>query len=224
MKASPPAKLGILGGTFDPVHFGHLRTAEEVGQALGLEKVFLIPAASPPHKSKEPVTPFRHRLAMARLGVSASATLEVLDLEGRREGPSYSFDTLRQLKSHYGKTAVIYFVVGSDAFLDIHSWKDYEKLFDYAHFVLIPRPGNDIETLRDFILGLGASPNSPGGNDVFTVSSGNQIIIYQSTLLAISATNIRRLAGSGRSIAFLVPESVRDYICEKELYRVHGKS
>ncbi len=224
MKASAPAKLGILGGTFDPIHFGHLRTAEEVGQALDLEKIFLIPAASPPHKSNEPVTPFYHRLAMVRLGVEPSAILEALDLEGRRAGPSYSFDTLRQLKSQYGTTADIYFMVGSDAFLDIRTWKGYGELFDYAHFVLIPRPSYDIEALRDFIFGLGASLNQAGAEDVYTMSSGNRVIIYRSTLIAISATNIRRLAGSGRSIAFLVPEAVRNYIYEKGLYRVHGKS
>ncbi|MFZ0451790.1 MAG: nicotinate-nucleotide adenylyltransferase [Desulfatiglandaceae bacterium] len=216
--------MGILGGTFDPIHFGHLRTAQEVGHAMGMEKVFLIPAASPPHKSGEPVTAFRHRLAMARLGVEPSDILEVLDLEGRRAGPSYSLDTLRQLKSQFGPTADICFMLGSDAFLDIRTWKGYEKLFDYAHFVLIPRPGYDIETLRDFIFALDASMEQTGEKDIYTMPSGNRVIICKSTLIDISATNIRRLAGSGQSITFLVPEAVRNYILEKGLYRAHGKS
>jgi len=224
LKTSQPAKMGILGGTFDPIHFGHLRTAEEVGHALGMEKIFLIPAASPPHKSIGPVTPFRHRLAMARLGVESSAILEVLDLEGKRSGPSYSFDTLKQLKFQYGPIADIYFLLGSDAFLDIRTWKDYGKLFDYAHFVLIPRPGCDIESLRGFILGLDESVQRAGEGDAYLMPSGNRVMIYKSTLIDISATNIRRLAGSGQSIAFLVPEAVRNYICEKGLYRSHGKS
>lgn len=214
-------KIGILGGTFDPIHFGHLRTAEEIGQGLGLHKVYLIPAASPPHKTRELVSSFPHRMAMVRLGVQESSMLDVLDLEGRRPGLSYSYDTLRQLKSLFGGESQIYFLVGSDAFLDIRTWKDYRRLFHYAHFVIVPRHGNDIGTLKAFISELDISIEPAGEQNVYVADSGNRIIIFESTLMDISGTHIRHMVGSGKSIAFLVPHSVRAYILKKGLYRPH---
>jgi len=221
VKKTATPKIGILGGTFDPVHFGHLRTAEEIGQELGLERVYLIPAASPPHKMHDPVTPFDHRLAMVRLGVRESTLLEALDLEGRRAGLSYSSDTLQELKSRFGMNAEIFFLVGSDAFLEIRTWKSYRKLFDYAHFVLIPRAGYDLETLHHFIVGLGQSVKKQQDKNVYTMPSGNHVMIYQSTLMDISGTGIRDMVRRGKSITFLVPEAVRTYILREGLYRFH---
>lgn len=221
MKKAVPAKIGVLGGTFDPIHFGHLRTAEEIGQELGLERVYLIPAASPPHKMHDPVTPFDHRLAMVRLGVQESALLEALDLEGRRAGLSYSSDTLKELRLRLGMNTEIFFLVGNDAFLEIRTWKNCRKLFDYAHFVLIPRAGYTLETLDDFILGLDPSVKKQQNKDVYTMSSGNHVIIYKSTLMDISGTGIRDMVRRGKSITFLVPEAVRSYISAEGLYKVH---
>jgi len=217
----PAAKIGILGGTFDPVHFGHLRTAEEIGQLLGLQKVYLIPAASPPHKMRGPVSSFEHRMAMVRLGIQESSILDALDLEGRRPGLSYSFDTLKELKSRFGENSELYFLVGSDAFLDIRTWKGYEKLFDYSHFIVIPRPGLDMETLETFVLELNPSIKKMKGKNVYTMPSGNHVIIQKSTLMDISGTKVRNMVSSGKSIAFLVPESVKNYIFRKRLYRFH---
>jgi len=221
VKKTASARIGILGGTFDPVHLGHLRTAEEIGQGLGLERVYLIPAASPPHKMHDPITPFDHRLAMVRLGVRESALLEALDLEGRRAGLSYSFDTLKELKSRFGMNAEIFFLVGSDAFLEIRTWKNYRKLFDYAHFVIIPRIGYDLETLHNFVSGLDQSVKKQQDENVYTMPSGNHVIIYQCTLLDISGTGIRDMVRRGKSITFLVPEAVRTYIFREGLYRFH---
>jgi nicotinate-nucleotide adenylyltransferase len=221
VKKAVPAKIGVLGGTFDPIHFGHLRTAEEIGQELGLERVYLIPAASPPHKMHDPVTPFDHRLAMVRLGVRESALLEALDLEGRRAGLSYSSDTLKELRSRFGMNTEIFFLVGNDAFLEIRTWKNCGKLFDYAHFVLIPRAGYTLETLDDFILGLDPSVKKQENKNVYTMPSGNHVIIYESTLMDISGTGIRDMVRRGKSITFLVPEAVRTYISAEGLYKVH---
>lgn len=221
MKKAASTKIGILGGTFDPVHYGHLRTAEEIGQELGLERVYLIPAASPPHKMRDPVTPFNHRLAMVRLGVRESALLEALDLEGRRAGLSYSFDTLKELKSRFGMNAEIFFLVGSDAFFEIRTWKNYRKLFDYAHFVIIPRIGYDLKTLHNLISGLDQSVKKQQNENVYTMLSGNHVIICKSTLLDISGTEIRDMVRRGKSITFLVPETVRAYILREGLYRFH---
>jgi nicotinate-nucleotide adenylyltransferase len=134
-------KLGILGGTFDPIHLGHLRSAEEIGQDLALEKVYLIPSALPPHKTRTPITAFHHRLAMARLGTNRSSLLETMDLEGNRPGFSYSIETLKELHQRFGPSTELFFILGIDAFLAIETWRDYKGLFDYAHFVVLFRAG-----------------------------------------------------------------------------------
>ncbi|MBW1936644.1 MAG: nicotinate (nicotinamide) nucleotide adenylyltransferase, partial [Deltaproteobacteria bacterium] len=130
-------RLGILGGTFDPVHFGHLRLAEEIAEELELEKVYLIPAAAPPHKEKKPLTSFQHRLEMVRMAASASPMLEALDMEGRRQGLSYSIETLREFHRIFPDDLKLFFIIGMDAFVEIETWKDYKSLFDYADFVVV---------------------------------------------------------------------------------------
>ena len=134
-------RLGILGGTFDPIHYGHLRLAEEVGESLKLEHVYLIPAALPPHKGQRTVSPFPHRLEMTRIASAESPLLKVLDLEARREGFSYSIETLKTFHGMVQPDLDLHFVLGMDAFLEIETWKDFRNLFNYAHFVVIQRPG-----------------------------------------------------------------------------------
>ena len=129
-------RLGILGGTFDPIHLGHLRVAEEISEEFNLERLFLIPSAAPPHKEIKPVTPFEHRLAMTRLAAKESSKFEALDLEGRRQGLSYSVETLRELHQTLRSDPTLFFIIGMDAFLEIRTWKEYERLFDYAHFLV----------------------------------------------------------------------------------------
>jgi len=221
VKTVRSGKIGILGGTFDPVHFGHLRTAEEIGHGLGLDRVYLIPAASPPHKVGDPVTPFEHRMAMTRLAVRRSDLLEALDLEGKRAGLSYSSDTLRELKATLGKDTELFFLVGSDAFLEIRTWKNYQALFDYAHFVLIPRAGCDLKRLEEFILEVDRGVKKHEEKNVYTMPSGNRVIIYYSTLLDISGTGIRNMVREGKSITFLVPEAVQTYTVREGLYQLH---
>jgi len=216
---SPPLKLGILGGTFDPIHLGHLRTAEEIAQALELDRVYLIPSASPPHKTGTPVTPFLHRLAMARMAVEKVPLLRVHDLEGKRAGLSYSIETLRLFREMFRPEPDIYFILGMDAFMEIHTWKDYRRLFDYAHFVIIQRGGFDVGSLESYLKSLGlklkALPESRG----FCVQSGKSVSLRQTTRMDISSTQIRHLVGLGRSIRFLVTEPVRTYISNKGIYR-----
>ena len=212
-------KIGILGGTFDPVHLGHLRTAEEIGQELGLEKVYLIPSASPPHKTSEPVAPFHHRLTMAQLAVGDSYLLEVLDLEGKRPGFSYSIETLREFHHIFSPDPELYFILGIDAFLEIKTWKEYEKLFCYAHFVIIERAGFHPRDLEVFLLNIGLNVRKTKRPDVLDVTSGNTVILKTPTLMDISSTRIRKWAANGKSIRFLLPERVMNYIMEKGLYR-----
>lgn len=201
-------RLGILGGTFDPIHIGHLRTAEEIGQELDLEKVYLIPSASPPHKTEAPVTSFEHRLTMTRLAIFGSSLLDALDLEGRRVGPSYSIETLKELHEIFKPDPDLFFILGIDAFLEINTWKGYERLFDYAHFVIISRPGYRKEKIKPFLMKSGLENNT--------------LTIKETTLMDISSTNIRKMVQQGKSIRFLVPGAVRDYIAEKGLYGKNG--
>lgn len=212
-------KLGILGGTFDPIHLGHLRSAEEIGQRLALEKVYLIPSALPPHKTKTPVTPFHHRLAMTRLGTDCSGLLETMDLEGNRPGFSYSIETLRELHEVLGPAPELFFILGMDAFLEINTWRDYKHLFDYAHFVILSRAGCRNQGLDAIFSDLNVKGSTMGTGDHFEAPSGRSIFLLTSTRMEISSTNIRNMVKEDKSIHFLVPEAVRVYIIEKGLYR-----
>ncbi|NCO61584.1 MAG: nicotinate (nicotinamide) nucleotide adenylyltransferase [Deltaproteobacteria bacterium CG23_combo_of_CG06-09_8_20_14_all_51_20] len=215
-------KLGFLGGTFDPIHLGHLRSAEEIAESLGLEKVYLIPAALPPHKTGEPVSSFPHRIAMARSAAEKSPLLDVLDLEGRRPGISYSIETLKELNSLFSEAEDLYFIIGTDAFFEIRTWKSYRNLFKYAHFVLVERPGFPLSRTPALLeeLEIGASPL--GGEGDFLLPSGRHIFLVSVTHMDISSTRIRNLRGKGKSIRFLIPESVHDYIVQEGLYLSDG--
>lgn len=213
-------RIGILGGTFDPIHLGHLRSAEETCQDLGLEKVYLIPSASPPHKIHQAVTPFNHRLAMTRLAAHISPLLEALDLEGRRPGRSYSIETLKELGRLFGPRTEIFFVLGMDAFLEIKTWKEYEHLFDYAHLVILSRPGIAAGSLKEAVAELRMGMDlKPGGPESFTTPSGKTLRLLHTTVMDISSTRIREMVRQGRSIRYLVTENVGSYIANNGLYR-----
>lgn len=217
-------RLGILGGTFDPVHLGHLRMALETAEDLALDRMCLVPSSIPPHKGGRAEASFADRASMARIAVRGVPALDVLDLEGRRTGASYTILTLRELHREHPEGLELYFVVGADAFLDIGTWKEYRSLFDYAHFVLIDRPGVSAEVLEPFIEGLdiGAVRTSLGGFRVG--SSGKSLILRHGTLMGVSSTQVRDAVARGKSIRFLVPEGVERYIMEKGLYLSHGES
>jgi nicotinate-nucleotide adenylyltransferase len=214
-------RLGILGGTFDPIHLGHLRVAEEITEKLNLERLFLIPSAVPPHKETKPVTPFEHRFAMAQLAAKESPKFEALNIEGRRQGYSYSVETLRELHQIHRPNPIFFFIIGMDAFLEIKTWREYERLFEYTHFVVITRPGSPYRELEPFLSSLDkgfARSDEEGG---FLHPSGNKILCEQTTHMDISSTQIRERVMAGKSIRFLVLESVRSYLIEKELYKTH---
>jgi len=217
-------RLGILGGTFDPIHYGHLRLAEEVGESLNIEHIYLIPAALPPHKGQKHVTPFPHRLEMTRMASAESPLLKVLDLEARREGFSYSIETLKMFHSMNPPDLDLHFVLGMDAFLEIETWKDFRDLFNYAHFVVIQRPGFPSEVLESFLPTLGVNFEKRGQENRFLSPSGYEVISMEATLMDISSTKIREKVAEGKSIRFLVPEAVRSYIEMNGLYRSHGNA
>lgn len=213
-------RFGILGGTFDPVHFGHLRTAEEVGEIFELKKVYLIPAKKPPHKQGKLITPFSDRIDMLRLAVKGSKKLGVLDIEGRRSGYSYTIDTLKNITSDpaFGKRPDIYFILGIDAFMEIDTWKDYKSLFSYANFVIVKRPGHDDKRSEAILQKVGIEYKK-SDKCSFCLRTGKRIWFVLVTFLDISSTQIRELVKHGKSISFLLPERVKDYILKKGLYK-----
>jgi len=134
-------RIGILGGTFDPIHKGHVYLAEKVYQKLGLDTVIFIPAYTPPHKKGIKVTPARHRYKMLKLALSAHKEFKISDMEIKRKGRSYSVDTLRRLKRRYGAKAEFFFITGSDALKEIDKWKNLEEILKLCKFVVVERPG-----------------------------------------------------------------------------------
>ncbi|MGQ9921430.1 MAG: nicotinate-nucleotide adenylyltransferase [Desulfobacca sp.] len=210
-------RLGLFGGTFNPIHLGHLRAAEEVCEYFTLDRLLFIPAARPPHKNTAAVTPFAERQEMVRLAVADHEQFEVSDIENQRPDKSYSVDTLRWFRQTYGPTAEIYFIVGLDAMLEIETWREYQSLFHLCHFVVLDRPGYAFEDLRRLLcqkLGCQAEPSG----QVFRHPNSRQVHFRAITRLDISSTQIRRLAAQGRSLRYLLPEAVRRYILRNNLY------
>jgi nicotinate-nucleotide adenylyltransferase len=217
--ASAPQRLGLFGGTFNPIHYGHLRSAEEVCEALGLTRLWFIPASTPPHKADQCIAPFAVRLEMTRLAVGDHPVMSVSDLEGQRPGRSYSIETLRQIRQELGQSWDLYFILGLDAVLEIATWKDYQDLFTLSHFVVLDRPGYDRRLLGKVLLTEVHPHFRPlQGERGFQHPSGYMVVFQETTLLDISGTSIRNLVRRGRSVRYLLPETVRRYIIKHKLY------
>ena len=215
-----PKRLGLFGGTFNPIHYGHLRSAVEVAEALDLGQVWFIPAALPPHKSQIDMTSFEVRLTMTRLAVGRQARLAVSDVEGRRPGKSYTIETLHLLREEFGPQGELFFILGMDAMLEIATWKNYRELFTLSHFVVMERPGYNRDRLGKLLqeqVHPDFKPLSAG--EGFEHPSGYRVLIQATTLMDISGTRIRRLVRQRRSIRYLLPEGVRRFILKNNLYR-----
>ncbi len=212
-------RLGLFGGTFNPIHFGHLRAAEEVCEALALDRLWFVPAAQPPHKEARDLTSFEVRLAMTHLAVGDHPVMAVSDLEGRRPGKSYSVETLRLVREELGPDWELFFILGLDAMLEIRTWKAYAELFQLCHFVVLDRPGYDRRRLEE-LLTREVEPRFHILEDGsgFQQPAGRKVLWQRTTLMDISATGIRRLVRQGRSIRYLLPEPVRGYIIKYKLY------
>lgn len=210
-------RLGLFGGTFNPIHFGHLRAAEEVVEFLQLERLLFIPAARPPHKHAGAVTSFAIRLEMTRLAVADHPLFEVSDIENQRPEKSYSIETLRLFRQQFGFATEIFFIVGLDAMLEIDTWKDYREIFTLCHFVVLDRPGYDPDELIT-IMCQKFNCDFQADRQMFIHPDGNRIFFRPITRLDISSTQVRQLAAQGLSLRFLLPESVRRYILENKLY------
>lgn len=212
-------KWGLLGGTFDPIHLGHLRCAQEIQEIFGLEQVVFIPAARPPLKPAGTVSDFDHRLRMVGLAVEGNPLFAASDLEKQREGPSYSIDTVKQILADR-RQPELFFILGLDAFQGIQKWKEWESLLLLCNFVVMTRPGFDNGSLIPSLpADYAARYRYRSDIDACTHPVGTSIFFRSVTFLDISSTEIRKRVRAGRSIRYLVPDAVMDYIEQWGLYR-----
>ena len=229
-------RIGLFGGTFNPVHIGHLRAAEEVQEAFDLEQIYFIPCAIPPHKASASLAPARARQEMLQAALAEVPYGHVSDVELKRAGPSYTIDTVK----HFRKEAAaavrtdaaggleLFLIIGYDAFIEIDTWKAYRELFLQTAFIVLPRvrtgdgPAGQLRRQIEAFLTSNVSsqyrPSRQSNHTVFQAPDCHPVIWYDAPVLKISSTRIRRLRGSGRSIRFLVPAAVEHIILAKGLF------
>lgn len=206
--------IGILGGTFDPIHFGHLRTALELYQALNLAEVRFIPCYQPVHR-KLPIASPEQRLAMVKRAIEPEPALKVDSCEIQRKGPSYMIETLEYLRDKLHKTPLC-LIMGIDAFLGFPSWHRYEDILDVAHLIVVHRPNFQLPATGVIaeLLKNRLKKNQSALHDTLAGS----ILLHPVTPLEISASDIRRQIATGKNIRYLLPDSVYKYIQEHDIY------
>ena len=197
-------KMGIMGGTFDPIHLGHLATAEAVREIFTLDEILFIPAARPPHKRGRKVADGKHRLAMTILATRSNKFFKVSDMELKRTGLSYTLDTMNELHRIFGSTTELFFIIGADSLADLSKWHESKTLVEKCHFIATTRHGVDIDfsAVRNY----------------FGEAAIEHIHRVTTPGLEISSTDIREKVRLGHSIKYLVPEAVEEYILREGLY------
>jgi nicotinate-nucleotide adenylyltransferase len=211
-------RIGIFGGTFNPIHYGHLRSAEEVREAQEFDRVLFVPAATPPHKGRAELAAAEQRFAMVRRAVAGHPHFRASRIEIDRPGRSYSVDTLDALRRRH-PAARLGFILGLDAFREIGTWKEPERLFGLCDVIVTSRPPHrEVDLLAAIpVVARGEFRYNRAGN-ALTHESGHRVIFQRISDLAISATSIRQLRRSGHSIRYLVPASVERHIEREQLY------
>lgn len=212
---SAPAdrRVGILGGTFDPIHYGHLVIAEEVCEALSLDRVLFVPAAVPPHKIGLSITPAEHRAAMVELAIAGNPGFAVSRIELEREGPSYTADTLETLAGEAVRQGVardLFFILSTEALAGLAGWHDPDRILSMCRLAVVQRPGTAVPTRPELEARFG--------------ERAERIMLVETVPLAHSASAVRARAATGRSIRYLVPPAVEAYICDHRLYRSDNSS
>lgn len=213
-------KIGLFGGTFNPIHFGHLRSAEEIYEILALQKVIFIPVADPPHKTKGNIAPAPWRARMVKLAIADNPRFSLSLEELRRKGKSYSVETISHFRRQFGQRVQLYFILGLDAFLEINTWKDYPTLFRLCNFVIMTRPGFQKIFSPDHLpVELKNCFCYDKKQRGFIHESGFGVFPREITGMDISSTMIREKIAKGQSIRYLLPAGVEDYIYRHKLYQ-----
>jgi nicotinate-nucleotide adenylyltransferase len=214
--------VGVFGGSFNPIHFGHLLAADEVAEILGLDRVLFVPAASPPHKPAADLAPARHRFEMVKLAVAEHPGFAVSGVELTRPGPSYTVDTLRALAGE----GALHLLIGSETFLDLLTWREPREVVRRARLVVVPRSGHGFDPEAPAAqkvlaeLGLPGFVRPPLGAAVTGAAAVIPApVLVEAASLPISGSDLRRRAREGRSLAYRVPEAVAAYIRQHKLYR-----
>lgn len=193
-----------MGGTFDPIHNGHLILAEYSRTVFGLEKVLFIPTGKPPHKGERDISSMNYRYDMTLLAINTNPYFYLSSVEIQREGTTYTIDTIKSLQAEYENTE-FYFIIGSDSLYNIHKWKDYRELLNLCKFIIAKRPDIEDQRLEDRA-------------KEFNQKYKDSIYILEAPLIDISSTKTRDRVRNGLSIKYLVPETVEDYIKKNRLY------
>jgi len=191
-------KIGLIGGTFNPIHIGHLIIASDISAIFSLEKVIFLPSGNPPHKKTQDLVDAAHRLKMVQLAIANDSRFEASDLELKREGKSYTVDTIEGIINIYGEDSKIYFIAGSDSAGELPTWKEPQRILSLAHFVAVTRPGFPLSKVPK--------------------RYRDKMVAVETVLLKISSTNIRQRVREGKSIKYLVSPKVEGYIEKNNLY------
>jgi nicotinate-nucleotide adenylyltransferase len=210
--------IGLLGGTFNPIHFGHLRIAQELADSLNLSEVRFIPSANPPHKAAPEVSA-EHRTAMVQAAIADNPLFKLDKRELERAGDSYTIDTLISLRSELGDDVALCLIMGSDAFLHLNTWHRWRDLLNYCHIILVQRPNADKQTKLSDVLAVFLQDNYTESRDDLLEKSSGYIHMQVITPLAISSTNIRFSLKNKLSVRYLLPENVIEYINKNSLYQ-----
>jgi nicotinate-nucleotide adenylyltransferase len=208
-------RTAVFGGSFNPIHFGHLLMADELLERLALDRVVFVPAAAPPHKPVASLAPAEHRYEMVRLAIAGHPRFEASDVELRRRGPSFTVDTLEALG---GTGDELFLPVGSETFLDLLSWRQPRRIVELARVVVVPRTGSTFDpesaAAQKVLREIGAE-RFVGPEDAITPHT---VVVVHATSLPVSASDLRRRARLGRSLAYRAPEAVIAYIARHRLY------
>lgn len=219
--AESAQKIGIIGGTFNPIHLGHLRAAEEIAEQLSLDVVYFMPTAKPPHKAPGLLASYHHRLTMLHLALANRPGFLVSDFEASLPSPNYTINTIKSFKNHLNSGDTVYFLVGLDSFMTLPHWYQFQSILGEASFVVFGRAGttgtkNDLyKMLSDNI-----HPETTwNGENHFNLPGFKNVYFLPGGRLDISSTDLRHRLNAGLSIRYLVPEPVRAYLEEHALYR-----
>ena len=212
--------VGIFGGTFDPIHYGHLRVAEEVIEAVGLHKMYFIPAGVP-RLRYAPIASPQHRAEIVRIAIQGNSRFILDEREIYRDGVSYSVDSLRELKQELGKKVIICFVIGADAFIKLDEWNSWRGLFNLCHFIIAARPGYVLTSNHDVLpkeLKEECSQRWVSSVDSLRNTTSGLIFVVPTTMLDISATVIRARLAAGKSVRYLIPDAALNHIAASQFY------